>query len=113
MAEEKDYFGEKLRLVERARENAFFRKIDQELVEKLRQQDAAELEEAIRVYTHMRCPKCGEPLQEIAFRQVKVDECIGCGGIWFDKGELETLTGPKGEGWLARFYETFIPSKTP
>jgi hypothetical protein len=111
MAEEKDYLGEKLRLVERARENAFFRKLDQELVEKLRQHDAAELEETIRVYTRMRCPKCGEPLQEITFGRIKVDECHGCGGIWLDKGEIETLTGPKEEGWLARFYETFIPSK--
>jgi hypothetical protein len=113
MSEEKDYLGEKLRLLERARENAYFRKLDQELVEKLRHQNAAELEEAIRVYTHMRCPKCGEPLQEMTFQQVKIDECTGCGGIWLDKGELESLAGPKEEGWLQRFYETFFPTKTP
>jgi hypothetical protein len=113
MAEEKDYLGEKLRLLERARENAYFRKLDQELVERLRQQSAAEIEETIRVYTHMRCPKCGEPLQEMPFRQIKIDECIGCGGIWLDKGELEVLAGPKEEGWLQRFYEKFLPAKTP
>jgi hypothetical protein len=112
MAEGKDYLGEKLRLLERARENAFFRKLDQELVEKLRDQDAAELEEAIRVFTRMRCPKCGEPLQEMTFQRLTLDECIGCGGIWCDKGELETLMGPKEEGWLQRFYETFFPSRS-
>ena len=36
MPEDRDYFGEKLRLVERARENAYFRKLDQALIEQLR-----------------------------------------------------------------------------
>src|SRR5262249_59133173 len=40
--EDKDYFGEKLRLVERARENAYFRKLDQALIEQMRQKDHAE-----------------------------------------------------------------------
>ena len=42
MAEDKDYFGEKLRLVERARENAYFRKVDQALIAQMRQHDRAE-----------------------------------------------------------------------
>ena len=39
MAEDKDYFGEKLRLAERAREDVYFRKLDQALIEQMRQQD--------------------------------------------------------------------------
>ena len=42
MTEDKDYFGEKLRLVERARENAYFRKLDQALIEQMRQKDHTE-----------------------------------------------------------------------
>jgi nucleotide-binding universal stress UspA family protein len=42
MTEDKDYFGEKLRLVERARENAYFRQLDQALIEQMRQKDRAE-----------------------------------------------------------------------
>lgn len=41
MAEDKDYFGEKLRLAERAREDAYFRKLDQALLDQMRQQDRA------------------------------------------------------------------------
>jgi hypothetical protein len=111
MAENKDYLGEKLRLAERGRENAYFRKLNQALLEQLRQQDAEALETAIRAYTHMRCPKCGEPLQEKTHHRITVDECLGCGGVWLDKGEIETLTGPREEGWLQRFYEVFIPPK--
>src|SRR5712691_8958998 len=39
MAEDKDYFGEKLRLAERAREDAYFRQLDQALIEQMRQKD--------------------------------------------------------------------------
>jgi nucleotide-binding universal stress UspA family protein len=46
MAEEKDYFGEKLRLAERAREDAYFRKLDQELIAHTRQPHTAEAEES-------------------------------------------------------------------
>jgi hypothetical protein len=42
MAEDKDYFGEKLRLAERAREDAYFRKLDQALIAQMRQQDRDE-----------------------------------------------------------------------
>src|SRR6266536_983436 len=39
MAEDKDYFGEKLRLAERAREDAYCRQRDQALIEQMRQKD--------------------------------------------------------------------------
>jgi nucleotide-binding universal stress UspA family protein len=46
MAEGKDYLGEKLRLVERAREDAYFRKLDQELIAKMRQKATVDAEES-------------------------------------------------------------------
>ena len=46
MAENKDYLGEKLRLVERAREDAYFRQVDQALLAKMRQAAAQETTEA-------------------------------------------------------------------
>src|SRR5712691_13195327 len=39
MAEDKDYLGEKLRLAERAREDAYFRKLDQALIAQMRQKE--------------------------------------------------------------------------
>ena len=101
---------EELRLAERAQEDMYFRQLDEELIAALRQKDAAEIERTVRQYLRMRCPKCGTILQEVPYRSVKVDECPGCGGIWLDKGELETLIGSKAEGWLQRFFEAFIPA---
>lgn len=51
MAEDKDYFGEKLRLVERAREDAYFRTLDQALIAQMRQKDREEAESAAQMQT--------------------------------------------------------------
>ena len=39
----------------------------------------------------MKCPKCGNDLAEIELHGVKVDQCANCGGVFFDKGELDQL----------------------
>jgi hypothetical protein len=39
----------------------------------------------------MRCPKCGEKMVEFKLLDILVDQCIGCNGLFFDNGELETL----------------------
>lgn len=49
MVDGKDYLGEKLRLLERAREDHYFRKLDQELLAKMRQAAAEEASAAENV----------------------------------------------------------------
>lgn len=49
MSEHKDYFGEKLRLLERAREDAYFRQLDQKLLEQMRQTERTEVEAVAQV----------------------------------------------------------------
>ena len=41
---------------------------------------------------YMRCPKCGMELIEIDYKEIKVDKCSECDGIWLDAGELETIS---------------------
>src|SRR5262249_10351674 len=52
MAEDKDYLGEKLRLAERAREDAYFRTLDQALIEQMRQNALMEAEVAMQEQQH-------------------------------------------------------------
>lgn len=52
----------------------------------------------------MQCPKCQTAMRERERETgsgtiVVMDVCPACGGIWLDKGELETLTQSE-----ARFY---------
>ncbi|MBN8548646.1 MAG: zf-TFIIB domain-containing protein [Deltaproteobacteria bacterium] len=38
----------------------------------------------------MQCPACSRPLKEVTAGDIQVDVCHGgCGGIWFDDGELD------------------------
>jgi uncharacterized protein with PIN domain len=53
----------------------------------------------------MRCPKCGSELSEVQFRDVKVDKCFTCGGVYLDDGELEQLTGKP--GWFESMLRFF------
>jgi Zn-finger nucleic acid-binding protein len=48
----------------------------------------------------MKCPKCGADLEEINYKNVMIDTCKECQGIWLDHGELELLT--KGEAHLTK-----------
>jgi len=56
---------------------------------------------------HMRCPKCGMELVEVSFRQVRVDRCSSCSGVWLDAGELEAVATGEDGGFLKRFSGLF------
>ena len=74
-------------------EDAYFHQKEAELLARRR----AELDAQRRVSTvgPLRCPRCGSEMNEVAIEHVKVDRCIGCGGVFLDKGELELLTHAK------------------
>jgi universal stress protein A len=77
MAPDRDYLGEKLRLVERAREDAYFRQVDQELIDKMRRQAATQpevkkAEEAVRpepVFSSILVPVDFSPYARRALEQ--------------------------------------------
>jgi hypothetical protein len=93
---------------DRAQEEDYFRQRDQELIGALRDKSAAAIEQAMRHYACMRCPKCGEFLEAMPSHRITIDTCPGCGGIWLDKGEWEVLVGPKEHGWLQRLFEAVL-----
>ena len=75
-------------------EEYFFRK-NRELLERKRSElDATRREQEGRQLKElhwMRCPKCGQQLAEEELSGIKVDRCPGCGGVFFDAGELDTV----------------------
>ena len=55
-----------------------------------REQAKAESERSARRGT---CPGGCEPkLVEEAFRDIQIDRCPSCGGVWLDPGELEKIS---------------------
>lgn len=41
----------------------------------------------------MDCPVCKIPMIVLELQEVEIDNCMDCGGIWLDSGELEALIG--------------------
>lgn len=83
----------------RALEEDYFRKKDQEAIERLRAERAAREAQT----APMQCPRCDGTLAEVALEDVLIDRCTKCNGVWLDAGELERLTErAEPEGWFAR-----------
>lgn len=64
------------------------RKMEEEKHKKLKSEEKKKL----KGLHYMRCPKCGMELIEIEYKNIKVDKCSECDGIWLDAGELETVS---------------------
>ena len=86
----------------RDKEEEYFLKVEaqrlKEQAEKVRRAKAeAELEQ-LKALHWMRCPKCGMELKEITYRQIRIDKCFACGGVYLDDGELEAVAASEGSG---------------
>lgn len=69
---------------------------------------AAEEKERIKQQHWMKCPKCGMDLGTIELHGIKVDQCANCGGVFFDKGEVEELLAhEQGHGVLDKVFSIF------
>ena len=107
MEDEKDRFGEKMKLVERAREDIYFAAKDRELIEKLRRH-LKKLSSPRTPGQSLGCPKCEGVLEGYSFMGFALDRCEKCAGVWLDAGELEGLWKKASRGPLASFIERWI-----
>jgi Zn-finger nucleic acid-binding protein len=107
MEGEKDRFGEKMKLVERAKEDIYFAARDLELIAKLRAQlkKVAAPRPADRP---LNCPKCKGRLESYSFMDFALDRCDQCGGVWLDPGELEGLLKKSSHSPLISFVERLL-----
>lgn len=67
---------------------------------------ATDEKEKLRQAHWMKCPKCGMDLKEIELHGVKVDQCANCGGMFLDKGEIDSLA-KHDEGVMGRVLGLF------
>ena len=106
MASEKDRLGDKLHDVEKAREDMYFAKRDQELIERLKREKEQQFKDELHAAATMTCPRCGAELVGRVEHGVRVDECPSCGGLWLDKGEFEALARHEQQGWFGRLFQS-------
>src|SRR3712207_5054452 len=91
-------------------EEEFFAREEAEKKRKLAHEQNAKLTQAQRDEAKklhwMKCPKCGSSLTEVAYKDIQIDKCFGCGGVYLDNGELEHLAGKEG-GYVSGFIKFF------
>ena len=61
-----------------------------------RGEEIEEIRRRIATLGAMLCPRCVAELVPVHYREVEIDKCSRCEGIWLDCGELERLG--EGEG---------------
>ncbi len=67
---------------------------------------AQEERKKIKDLHFMRCPKCGMELIEIDYKNIQVDKCSECEGIWLDAGELDEISKLEKSG-LDKLFRVF------
>lgn len=85
----------------KALENEYFRRQDEEIIEKIRNKVLNESS----VNLNLECPKCDGELHESDYENIKIDICDKCGGVWLDAGELaQVVEQNENSGWLSRLF---------
>jgi hypothetical protein len=84
------------------REYEQLKKTEEEKHKKLKAEEKKRLKEL----HNMRCPKCGMELIEIDYKNLKIDKCSECEGVWLDAGELEGVAKLEKIG-LDKFFSVF------
>lgn len=83
----------------KALENEYFRRKEQELIERMKSKLQAENTTA----SGFKCPKCDGNLTETNYENVKIDVCGNCSGVWLDAGELAQIVHKdENGGWFGR-----------
>jgi protein-arginine kinase activator protein McsA len=90
-------------------EEEYFQRKEREALEKMRQRLPTEEHEGDEKASFLRCPKCGETLEQVLFRGILVERCTECQGVWLDSGELERITARESRGWLSHFWRRTNP----
>jgi uncharacterized protein len=78
-------------------EDEYFARQEALKLRKLAQQKRDEMNaaerEKLKDLHWMHCPKCGFKMKTILVNEVEIDKCFNCGGLYFDDGELEKVSG--------------------
>ena len=102
MVDDKDRLGDKLRKKQLAEEDTYFAQQDRAKLEKLKQQAVSQTAQL------GMCPRCFVKMTQREHHQVQIDECPNCGGLWLDKGELQTLIEREDESWASHWLRSVL-----
>jgi hypothetical protein len=80
-----------------SQEDEYFARQDaikkRKLAFKVRDEMAESERTKLKELHYMHCPKCGMKMDVIEINDIEIDKCFACGGMYFDDGELEKVSG--------------------
>ena len=95
-----------------SKEEEFFAKQAAEQKKKLREKldkdrDAVKKDQQ-KLAHWMKCPKCGNDLVEQKYKEIMIDACTECKGVWLDAGELELAAKSDTGNGLTGMFKKFV-----
>ncbi len=108
MEDERDRFGEKMKLVEQAKEDIYFAEKDRKLIAKIKER-MKKVDRPGSGGQQLVCPKCQGTLESYVFMEILLDRCQGCRGLWLDQGELEGILKKIPRGPLTSLIDWLLP----
>ncbi len=84
-------------------EEEYFARMEAERLKKRREEAQRTSVEETRKQHYMKCPKCGADLTTSEYHGIQVDRCPECHGVWFDAGEVESITKQESGGVASLF----------
>jgi len=92
------------------KEEEYFVRMEFERKKKLEEEKhrklAGEDKQRLKDLHFMKCPKCGMELIEVDYKNVRIDKCSECDGVWLDAGELEAVSNLEKTG-LDKLFSVF------
>ncbi|MFZ1518389.1 MAG: zf-TFIIB domain-containing protein [Ignavibacteriaceae bacterium] len=92
------------------KEEEYFARLEFDRRKKQEEEARIKLEEAekerLKNLHYMQCPKCGMKLIEINYKDIQVDKCSSCDGVWLDAGELDAISNLE-KGKLDKLFGVF------
>lgn len=76
------------------------------LAEKNQANMASEEKKKLKELHSMHCPKCGMQLVTIKYKDIDIDRCTSCNGVWLDAGELDQVAQLE-QSTLGKFFGVF------
>lgn len=93
------------------REEEYFARMEIEQMKKFDKANREKMEtsekQRLKELHYMKCPKCGMNLHEISYKNVMIDKCSACDGLWLDAGEIESLS-KLNEGVLNKWFNAIM-----
>lgn len=92
------------------KEEEYFARLEFDRRKKQEEETSIKLQEAekenLKKLHYMHCPKCGMKLIEINYKNIQVDKCSSCEGVWLDAGELYAISKLE-RGTLDKLFSVF------